>query len=163
MMKDYFVQITTYNEWANAKAINWLLEIDDTQWLQVVNSSFTSVRQTALHIASAEKVWVDFWEEVPNPAFLSYEFKGSKEDLIWTWKRASQDLKRLVEHWPEDEWLRVIKYQTPRGKQMSSSFRETVAHVINHSTYHRGQLVNVLRQVGFTNFSSTDMATFFAF
>jgi uncharacterized damage-inducible protein DinB len=161
MMKDYFVQLTTYNEWANAKAINWVLEIDDRQWLQVVTSSFSSVSQTALHIASAEKVWTQFWEGVPHPTFLSKEFKGSKEDLIRTWKRASADLKRLVEHWPEDEWLRTIEYQTPRGKQMATPFRETVAHVINHSTYHRGQLVNVLRQVGFTNFSSTDLATFF--
>ncbi|WP_223233283.1 DinB family protein [Chitinophaga sp. CF418] len=32
---------------------------------------------------------------------------------------------------------------------------------MNHSTYHRGQLVNMLRQVGFTQLSSTDLATYY--
>ena len=159
-MKDYFVQLTSYNAWANENAINWLLEINDRQWLQVVSSSFNSVRQTALHITSAERIWTEFWQDAPNPGFLSAEFSGNKEDLIQIWKRASTDINTLVEHWPESEWLRQIKFQTPRGKAMSVPFRDTVAHVVNHSTYHRGQLVNVLRQVGFTNFSSTDLANF---
>ncbi|WP_044221431.1 DinB family protein [Chitinophaga pinensis] len=161
MHKQFLLAIADYNTWANGIAIEWLQQISDEQWQQVISSSFPSVRQTAVHIASAEKVWIDFWHNVADPVYLSAGFEGSRQDLITIWENASAGLKRFIENCAEEDCQRPVVFKWPRGGEMQMEFSQTCVHVFNHSTYHRGQLVNALRQVGFTKLSSTDMATYY--
>lgn len=160
--RNYLMQIANYNYWANSKAIAWLHLVNNEQWEQAFTSSFGSLRQTALHIASAEKYWVDHWTHIPKPAFLSMEFKGTKNELIAIWDRSSANIRAFVNSCPEAGYLHPVSFSYPgNGRTGEMPLWQTVAHVINHSTYHRGQLVTLLRQAGFTNLSSLDMATYF--
>ena len=52
-------------------------------------------------------------------------------------------------------------FRYPRGGEGRMEFWQTFSHIINHSTYHRGQLVTILRQAGFTKLSSIDLATYY--
>jgi uncharacterized damage-inducible protein DinB len=160
MNKKFFLELADYNIWANNNAISWLNQIGDEQWKQVVTSSFSSLQQTVMHVASAEKVWVDFWNRVPDPVFLSTGFKGTKNELIDIWKQSSAGLKNFIEKYPEENLTQPITFKWPGGGEGQMEFSQTFSHIINHSTYHRGQLVTILRQLGFTNLSSTDLATY---
>jgi uncharacterized damage-inducible protein DinB len=162
MKRDYLIQIANFNHWADCKVIDWLHQINDEQWEQVNISSFSSIRETAIHIVSAEKIWVENWLRIPDPIFLSMEFKGTKKELIEIWKKSSVDIKTFVEGCPEENYLQPVNFKYPRdGRIGNMAFWQTVAHAINHSTYHRGQLVTLLRQAAFINLSSIDMATYF--
>lgn len=161
MNKTYFLQLANYNVWANAKAINWLQQLTDAQWEQAITSSFNSVRQTVLHIASAEKIWIDFWTKAPAPAFISGTFTGTKSELIEIWEKASTGMRDFLLSYPEENFQDLIGFRYPRGGEAQMPFVQTFAHIINHSTYHRGQLVTLLRQVGYTDMSSIDLATFY--
>ena len=162
MNKDYLQQIANYNYWANSKIIEWLQLINDRQWDQVIVSSFSSISKTAIHIVSAEKYWVDHWTQIPDPKFLSMEFKGTKNELIEIWKRSSADLSNCVERYPVADYSQPVSFKYPKsGGTGKMAFWQTVVHAINHSTYHRGQMVTLLRQAGFINMSSLDMATYF--
>lgn len=161
MDKKYFMELAAYNNWADNTAMEWLNQITDEQWNQVITSSFSSIKQTAIHIASAEKIWIDFWENVPDPVYLSGEFNGTKNDLIAIWKSASAALKFFVKKYPPENYRRQITFRYPRGGEGTMEFWQTCAHIINHSTYHRGQLVTLLRQAGFAKFSSIDLATYY--
>lgn len=162
MSRNYLIQIANFNYWADNKVIEWLRQISQEQWLQSNTSSFSSIRETAIHIASAEKVWVEYWQGIPSPAFLSMEFKGLKEELIEIWKESSAAIKAFVEECPANKYSESVSFKYPRsGRTGQMEFWQTAAHVINHSTYHRGQLVTLLRQAGFINLSSVDMATYF--
>lgn len=162
MAKNYLIRIANYNHWADNKAMEWLHQIGDEQWEQVIVSSFNSISQTAIHIVSAEKYWVDLWTHTPEPTFLSAQFKGTKDGLIEIWNKSSADISALVNSFPEENYSQSVIFKYPRtGHIGQMPFWETVAHVINHSTYHRGQLVTLLRQAGYINLSSIDMATYF--
>src|SRR5688572_7485873 len=86
MNKKYVLELADYNIWANNIAVEWLNQITDEQWKQVITSSFSSIERTAIHIVSAQKIWIDYWNSVPAPVFLSAGFNGSKNDLIAIWK-----------------------------------------------------------------------------
>jgi uncharacterized damage-inducible protein DinB len=162
MNRNYLTQIANFNNWANTKAMEWLQQINDEQWEQVIVSSFSSLRQTAIHIISAEKYWADHWKEIPEPVFFSREFKGAKYELMEIWSNSSAKFTSIVESYPEENYLQSISFRYPgNGRTGEMPFWQTVAHAINHSTYHRGQLVTLLRQAGFSNLSSLDMATYF--
>ena len=161
MTKTYFSGLAAYNSWANNKVISWLDRIDESQWTKISISSFSSVESTVLHIASAEKVWIDFWNNKNEPVYLSAGFTGSKEELIQIWKNASAGLEQILNQIPEEEYRRLISFKYPRGGEGQMEFWQTFSHIINHSTYHRGQLVSLLRQSDFTELSSIDLATYY--
>ena len=149
-----------YNIWSTNTFIGWLEQITDQQWERVITSSFSSVKQTVTQIVSAERIWLDFWREMPEPAFLSTVVSGTKDDLLDSWKKTSADLKNFINNLPEEKYLHTVTFSW-RGVVRQMEFWQTFAHFINHATYHRGQLVTLLRQTGYTQFSSTDLATFF--
>ncbi|MFD2600945.1 DinB family protein [Flavobacterium suzhouense] len=160
MNRKYFLELTGYITWTDAKIIDWLQQINDEQWDREMTSSFTGIKQTAIHIASAEKIWIDFWKKTPDPVFLSAEFKGSRDELIAIWKETSVNLKNLIEHYTEENFSDIVIFKV-RDEEWKMEFWQTFIHFINHATYHRGQLVTLLRQAGFTEFSSTDLATYY--
>jgi uncharacterized damage-inducible protein DinB len=161
MDKKYFTTLAGYNIWADHIAIEWLKQIDEEQWNQTIVSSFSSIKQTAIHIASAEKIWIDFWKNVPDPVYLSAGFKGTKDELIEIWRKASAGLKDFIEEYPEENYLQQVTFKKPNGEVDRMEFSQTFPHMINHATFHRGQLVTLLRQAGFTKLSSTDLFTYY--
>jgi uncharacterized damage-inducible protein DinB len=160
MNRDYFIDLADYNRWVSNRVASWLNQINDQQWNQVITSSFCSIRQTTLHLVSAEKIWLDFWQQVADPPFLSTQFEGTKDDLIRIWLQSSADLQQFIQSLPEESYQQPVRFSW-QGVDWQMAFWQTFAHFINHATYHRGQLVTLLRQAGFTDFSSTDLATFY--
>lgn len=160
MTKKYLVDLADYSNWADRAVISWLEEISDEQWEKEIDSSFNSIAKTTLHLVSAKKIWVDFWENIPNPTFLYANFKGNKTDLIEIWKKTMVVYKNCIENYNEENYSQIISVPV-RDEKWEMEFAETVLHHNNHASFHRGQLVTMLRQSGFTNFCNTDLATYY--
>ena len=161
MTKKYFTELAEYHVWANSRICTWLEKISDEQWKQPVVSSFNSIYETTLHIAGAEKLWVERLRRYTNFEVLTQTFNGSKADLIKTWKGISLDFKRFIDDMPDDLLQEKLFFKNIKGIEHNLPYYQMLAHVINHSTYHRGQVVTMLRQVGFTELSSIDITTYF--
>ena len=160
MNKDYFLELAQYNIWANQKMTDWLLQISEEQWSQKLIGSFESIEATAIHTAGAEKVWFERLHNQAQP-FLTLTFKGNKSDLIEIWKNASENLKNYVSEIYDEDLEESFAYESIKGEDFSRVKYQAIAHVFNHSTYHRGQLVNYLRQVGFIEIDTTDLIYFY--
>ncbi len=76
-------------------------------------------------------------------------------------KTASQNFKSFVENFDEAKMQTNLIYKRINGEAFEQPHYQIFSHVFNHSSYHRGQIVTLLRQVGFTDVSSTDMSGFF--
>ena len=163
MTKQYFTELAEFNIWANNKFINWLYIITDEQWKQPVESSFANIYETVLHLASSDMVWVDRLEQKHNADFdyLPKTFKGSKADLLEIWKTGALRFKNFVVNFPEDKLSEGLAFNNSKGIAHLQPYYQLFAHIVNHATYHRGQLVTMLREVGYTNLGSTDMTTYF--
>lgn len=159
MNRDYFVDLSDYNRWVSDTVIGWLNQLSDQQWNQCMTSSFGSIRDTTLHLVSAEKIWLDFWQQTPDPQFLSRTFTGTKQELIQIWIQTSAAVQAVIGSYPKEQYDQPVRFGW-QGAAWQMTFWQTVAHFTNHATYHRGQLVTLLRQAGFTDLSSTDLATF---
>jgi uncharacterized damage-inducible protein DinB len=160
-LKVFFIELAEFSNWADNRVINWLTEITDEQWSKIAISSFGSIRDTALHIVSAKKIWLDFWTNARNPVYLSLEFTGTRVELINIWNTVSAELKFFIDNYPTENYTKEINVKRPNGELSTMEFRKTFPHMINHSTYHRGQLVTLLRQSGFSNLSNTDLFTYY--
>ena len=161
MTKQYFTELADYHVWANNIVCSWLEQISDEQWKQPVVSSFPDIYDTVLHIASAEKIWVERLKKYTEFTYLINTFKGTTGELIALWKETSQGFKNFVEAFDENRINEVLAFKDIRGIPHNQPYWQLFAHVVNHSTYHRGQLVTMLRQVGYTAITSIDMTTYF--
>lgn len=160
MKKSYFIELAQYNIWANDIVVEWLQQISEQQWNADITSSFNSIALTCIHIAGAEKVWYERWINKSSPVFLFNEFNGSKNELIAIWKQASQNIHEFIQTIEDEKLNNLFTFKRLNGEYNEMLYWQSFAHVINHSTYHRGQLVTMFRQVGFANVSSTDYLTY---
>ena len=161
MTKNYFIQLADYNIWANNIVNSWFEKITDEQWEQPIVSSFGSIGETAMHIARAETIWLERLKNVSSPVWPPADFKGSKKEILDVWETASQNLKSFIENFDETKMQTNLIFKRINGEAIEQPHYQIFSHVFNHSTYHRGQIVTLLRQVGFTDVSSTDMSGFF--
>jgi uncharacterized damage-inducible protein DinB len=161
MTKQYFITLAEYNNWANDIVHSWFDKINDEQWDQVIASSFPSLSATALHTAGAETVWLDRLNRVPEPRWLPNILKGGKEEVKTAWKNSSASLKAFIEDFDETKLEDSVSFKRPDGNTYQLQHYQIFAHVFNHSTYHRGQIVTMLRQAGFTSVHSIDVSTYF--
>lgn len=161
MTKKFFTELADYNIWANNIVCNWLEKISDEQWNQHIVSSFNSIQETILHIVGAEHIWLQRLNREEHTEWLPLSYKGSKNEHINLWKNESLGLKKFVEFFDENNMNANLDFKRINGDAYSMQHYQVLAHVFNHSTYHRGQIVTMLRQVGFTEVSSTDMLGYF--
>lgn len=161
MTKNYFIDLANYNIWANDIVCSWLEQINAEQWEQPIVSSFNSIQGTVLHLISAEHIWVQRLDKLEKTEWLASTYKGTKEQHIALWKQSSANLKKLLEDFDEDKLRVKFEFKRINGEVNILEYYQSFAHIFNHSTYHRGQVLTMLRQVGFTNVGSTDMLIFY--
>src|ERR1700689_3822285 len=59
-----------------------------------------------------------------------------------------------------DDLHRIVQYKTVAGTAQAQPLWQMLQHVANHSTYHRGQVTTLLRQLG-AKATSTDLIAFY--
>jgi uncharacterized damage-inducible protein DinB len=161
MTKKYFTELSNYNVWANNIVCGWLKKITDEQWNQTIISSFNSIQETVLHMIGAENVWAERMNKITAPVWIPAVFRGTRNEHSVLLKKTSEELKNLVVAFDEDNLQLKLYFKRLNGEENLMPFYQILSHVFNHSSYHRGQLVTMLRQVGFTNVGSTDLSLFY--
>jgi uncharacterized damage-inducible protein DinB len=146
--------------WANDRFIEVLQSLTDEVLDQEMISSFSSLRKTALHIWGAEDIWLQRFEEVEKPLWRAIGFEGSARELCDQWVFSSKALADLVVRTTDSGFAHRIHIINIKGEHYDDELGAGLQHVFNHSTYHRGQLVTMLRQAGITTIPGTDLISF---
>ena len=160
-MQSFISEYAAFNLWANERICSVVDKLTDDQMMQEIPSSFSSIQKTLLHIWDAQLIWINRIEGVSLREFPSKNFSGTKKDVIDGLLSTSQKLKDLANSNDEEALTSIKKYATLKGGIVTSALYQVFAHVCNHGTYHRGQLVTMLRQVGVTEIPSTDLIYFY--
>jgi uncharacterized damage-inducible protein DinB len=153
-------QLFAYNAWANQRTIAGCESISNEQFLQQAGGSFGSVRNTLAHIMDVEWLYHERWNGRAPTAFPNAEHYGDLSQIKARWKTVDADVNYFVQALSADEISQVIEYRNIKNVPQSYRLWETMQHLVNHSTYHRGQVTTLLRQVGGTA-QASDMLLFF--
>lgn len=160
-MKKFITEYAAYNLWANEHICTVVSVLSDEQFNQVMESSFATIRETMLHVWGAQELWARRIEGVSPTAMPTDGFQGSKQEVIDGLLSASRKMVALAEAADEETLTEVKKYATLKGGIVTSSLYQVFAHVFNHSTYHRGQLVTMFRQAGVIQIPATDLIFYY--
>ncbi|MBN8684173.1 MAG: DinB family protein [Chitinophagales bacterium] len=144
LLKEY----TRYNLWANTRLVNWLAQATEAQLEQPLESSFPSIRATVQHLWGAEAIWLERLRGNSPTTFVSLQFQGSSQEVLQHWIKASADFTSFVVVQEDAFFQQTFEYKNLAGEAFRSAAQEMIQHCMNHSTYHRGQLITLGRQVG---------------
>ena len=157
-MKELLKQMSVYNIWANQKIIDIILSIPEEKQMVEVPSSFNSLHKTLLHMWDAESIW---WQRMKlHERFVrpSDNFKGTTRDVVNGLLSQSKLWEGWVNNVSELMLEHVFEYRNDKKEQIKMPIWQMLTHVFNHGTYHRGQLINMLRQLGIEKIPQTDFS-----
>jgi len=168
-----------YNRWANLRMFSVLEKLSEEQFNASLQSSFPSIRESAFHVLAAEWIWLKRWKGtspiatqpvtgvsfemwkglraggVPPPLELATvaELRGFCDSLEEERQQFFRGLAEVALQAP-------LNYNDTSGRPNSLPLAQLMQHVVNHGTYHRGQVTTLLRQSGAATIA-LDMVYFF--
>jgi uncharacterized damage-inducible protein DinB len=155
-MKELFIQYAAFNVWANNVLFATIETLSGEQQNADMKSSFPSLYKTVLHMLDAESIWwqrLRLQEKIVRP---SDEFTGSFSELSKVLQQQNQQwlkwLQGVNEHGLQHEFI----YYNSKKERFKQPVYQMLLHLFNHGTYHRGQLVTMMRQSGVEKIPPTD-------
>ena len=145
-----------YNGWANRRMLDAAAELSADEYDRDLGASFRSVRGTLLHIYLGECRWLRRWQDGTQLPDFPPDALPDVAALAAAWSDHEAEKATFVASLTDERLLERIDI---RGKEFT--LNELVQHVINHSTYHRGQVTLLLRLLGRTP-PATDFGLFLA-
>lgn len=155
-MKELFVQFAKYNLWANGLLLTAIEGLTEKQQQAEVRSSFGSLQQTVLHIWNTESIWwqrINLQQSITGPA---ENFRGIMKDVSIGLLEQNKQWQEWISSIPEPMLQHELIYYNSKKEKFKQPVFQILLHLFNHGTYHRGQVVTILRQLEADKIPSTD-------
>lgn len=148
LSKNDLARLLDYNVWANRRAIRAAATLGVDDFKRDLGGSHGGVRGTLVHILGAEWIWLERWKGVsPTRGIDEGEFKDVLA-LRERWKAIEVHRAAWFESQRERHFVEIVRYRRLDGKGYGAPLWQLVQHLVNHGSYHRGQVVNQVRQLG---------------
>ena len=137
-----------YNAWADRRLLEACGQLTNEQFTRSLGSSFSSVRDTVAHLYGAEWVWNERFHGHSPAALLGSAGFPDLASIRVKLEEMDQYFIDYVSKLSQQDLDRVIVYKTFTGQEFSNPLWQSLHQLTNHATYHRGQVVTMLRQLG---------------
>jgi uncharacterized damage-inducible protein DinB len=155
-MKELLKQFAAYNIWANQKLLDLILALPEEKQKAEMPSSFKSLYTTILHMLDAESIWWQRMKLQERIVVPSENYKGNMKDVCTELLQQNHQWQEWVNSATDPALEHVFQYYNSKREYFKQPVFQMLLHVFNHGTYHRGQLVNMLRQLGIEKIPQTD-------
>ena len=149
-----------YNSWANHRILDACKHLTAEQFTRNLGSSFPSIHTTLVHICEAEWLWLERWHGRSasglHPASDFPDFESVQRRYV----EVERNLIDYVASLPAEDLARIVHHKTTQGVPQAAPHWQMLQHLVNHGTYHRGQVATMLRQLG-SKAISTDLIVFY--
>lgn len=161
MTLDELNLLVDYNYWARDRLLDAVSALTPEQFTHDLGNSFGSVRDTIAHICDAESIWLARWSGLQPTGFQKPDRIPDLETARKEWTELENRMRAVVRSLGPDGVQLEIKYRDLRGAERSDVFWQMLQHVVNHGSYHRGQVTTLLRQLGAKPAKFMDLIMFY--
>jgi uncharacterized damage-inducible protein DinB len=154
MTKDEIQLLYQYDRWANKRVLQAVSVLNTEQFTHDLGGSFRSVRDTLVHIIGGEWIWLAYWNEPsPSSTFIT-DLRRRRDALFSTnafpevaavqlkWVEVEREQAEFVNRVTNESLKKMLPFRTSQ-----LSLAHLMQHLVNHSTYHRGQIAVMMRQL----------------
>jgi uncharacterized damage-inducible protein DinB len=146
-MIDTIRTLYAYNAWANRRVLDTASMLPLAQYL--ANQDNTgSIRDTLVHTASAEWLWLERWQGRSPRALWQAEDFPDVGTLRDRWLPVEQATRDYVSSLTDSDLARVVAYENFQGETWAYPLWQQLLHQVNHSTQHRSEAALALTRLG---------------
>jgi uncharacterized damage-inducible protein DinB len=149
-----------FNAWANRRVLDACDGLSIDQFTRDLRSSFPSIRDTLAHIAAAQWIWNERWHGASPAAPPDWMKAADRAALAEHLGSIDRQLIEFVSGLGGADLEKVCEYRNMSGQASAQPLWQPIQHLANHSTYHRGQIITMLRQLG-SQAPRTDLILFY--
>ena len=157
----YLQTLLDYHYWARDIILDAINDVPREKFTRAVDSSFGSLRDTVAHIYAADWIWFQRWTGQTPTGLIAYDQFPDPTSIRTAWKDLESTTRQFVTNLGEAGVNTRFDYTLLSGAPDTAPFWEMLVHVVNHGSYHRGQVTTLMRQLGEKPPRPTDMIAFF--
>ncbi len=143
-----FRELFAYNYWARDRQLESCATLTHEQFLRPLGSSFSSVRDTLVHLMGVEWAWLERWHGRTPHALPAEDDFPTLASIVERWKAIEPLMREYLAGLKDEILVQSFTYTNFRGQTWAYPLWRSLLHVVNHQTYHRGQVTTLLRQLG---------------
>ena len=149
-----------FNSWASNRIFDAVAGIPDPDVMKDMKASHGSVHGTLLHMVGAEKIWLSRWTGKPDARLIAAPDAPTLAAVRRVWEETGFAMAKFLGTMTDAKLRETFTMTTAAGAALTHAYGQAIQHVVDHSTYHRGQVVLLLRQLGHTP-PGTGLITFY--
>jgi uncharacterized damage-inducible protein DinB len=153
--------LVEYHYWARDRVLDAAAMLAPDQFTRDMGNSFRSVRDTLVHLYGAEWAWCSRWNGRSPTALVPADGFSNVAALRSRWAELESEVRAVLDRVGPDGVNAVISYTMFNGDARASVFWHMVQHMVNHASYHRGQITTMMRQLGAPPPQGMDLITFY--
>ena len=153
------LQLYNYHKWANNKIFHHLRELPDDVYGKELKSVFPSVQIVLQHIYQTDGMWLsvmsgdDFSQTMEKIRHLKEKSENKTlSEIENVYDDLNQQFRKFLTTHPDPDQNMTIHH--PKYGELDTTVSKLTSHVVNHGTYHRGNITAMLRQQGYTGVST---------
>src|SRR5215467_2662023 len=150
-----------YDRWATVRQVDVISNLKEEEYVKDLGSSHGGLRGTLVHIYAAQWIWFRRWKGESPSALVTASAIPTLPALQDRWTVLRREIHEFVVGLTAEKLSESLSYQDTKGNRYSQPLSQLIRHVINHSTYHRGQITTMLRQLGVIPAASVDLITYY--
>jgi uncharacterized damage-inducible protein DinB len=148
-MQDDLDSLYAYNRWATALVVEAVRQLSPAQYAQEPVPGWSSVRYTVVHVAGATDIWLRRLQGETVTARPTELEVPTLDDAVRLFDKAHDGFDRLRPTLTPERLASILAYRNLQGKEARLPVWAVLRHVVNHATYHRGQIASKLKRLGF--------------
>jgi uncharacterized damage-inducible protein DinB len=141
-------ELIDYNYWARDRQLQACAALSEEQFLRPLGGSFPTVRDTLAHLLAVEWLWLERWRGRSQPSLVAAEEFPTLAAITQRWSAVEGELRAFADALGDEEMERPFTYVNFKGETWTYPLRPALLHVLNHQSYHRGQVTTQLRLLG---------------
>ena len=140
--------LLAFNAWADNRIFDAVVQLPADQYTKEMNSSHGSIHGTLAHLVGAQKRWLNRWQGSPEANPMSPAEVPTLKDLKAVWEKIGFETAKFFGMMTDKKLQEAFPVTSPQGESYTLTFAQGLQHVVDHSTYHRGQIITLMRQLG---------------
>ena len=148
MFADSVRTLYDYNAWANERVLAAAAHLTSEQLMAAGGMGRGSVRDTLVHIMSAQWLYLSRWQGTSPRADLTADEFPDLPVIRTRWSAIERDTQEFVSRLRDDDLAQVVAYVNTRGKRWAYPLWQQMLHQVNHATQHRSEVAAMLTHFG---------------
>jgi len=152
--------LLTYMLWADRLMLKAAREVRPEDLTRDAGISFRSLLGTMAHMAISQRLWLSRFSGSPLDRLPAIEDFPDLPSWIHGWEETASGIEAFLAALTDEQLAAPLSWTATTGETHSRPLWQPVVHLVNHTTYHRGQVVSLLRQMGYES-PKTDLVYYF--